>query len=401
MLVLILTSLLQAPPSTDWVVESREGRVSTGRWVGLSGEGLVLEAAGGQLEFERSTILLLHAPGRPEPVLEPRDVVVLATGGPSPDRLVGRLLGGQGDELLFEPGEGLPLSLGLDVIERVLPGVDRPLDRLAALEGLAQDDQIWRRRGDGGLDGVSGVVERLSGDAIVLESNAGALTFRWSEVLAAILANPTLDSLGEVAWPCRVALRGGSSFAAALVGIEDGRITFATRFVPEIVLSLDEVRTILFTHGAGVLPLADGDPLRSFESSDLAPGQAVLFPWRAGLGVAGGLLSVGGSQATTGFGVHATSRLVFAVPEGVSAFRVALGLTDDVLSLPARGSVGFQVLVDGEVRAAGGPVREGDPAARVRIDGLTVGQELELVVDAGGDDEAGDRAAWSDPVFLR
>jgi hypothetical protein len=56
--------------------------------------------------------------------------------------------------------------------------------------------------------------------------------------------------------------------------------------------------------------------------------------------------------------------------------------------------------VGGESRARSELLREGQPPAVLRVEGLSPGERLELLVDDGGDDDAGDRAAWVDGVIL-
>jgi hypothetical protein len=43
---------------------------------------------------------------------------------------------------------------------------------------------------------------------------------------------------------------------------------------------------------------------------------------------------------------------------------------------------------------------EGGEARILRVDGLAGAERIELVVGDGGDDDAGDRAAWFDGVIL-
>jgi len=57
------------------------------------------------------------------------------------------------------------------------------------------------------------------------------------------------------------------------------------------------------------------------------------------------------------------------------------------------------VLVDGKSRADARVTEDGS-AAELRVDGLSEARRLELLVTDGGDDDAGDRAAWADGVLL-
>jgi alpha-galactosidase len=116
--------------------------------------------------------------------------------------------------------------------------------------------------------------------------------------------------------------------------------------------------------------------------------------------VSGRLLSVGGVPRATGVGVHANSTLVYELPSGASRLRVTAGLVDEVVELPATGSVSFEILVDGESRASSGVLHEGQTPVVLRVDELAGHRRLELRVGDGGDDDAGDRAAWVDGVIL-
>ncbi|HZL99943.1 MAG TPA: NPCBM/NEW2 domain-containing protein, partial [Planctomycetota bacterium] len=120
----------------------------------------------------------------------------------------------------------------------------------------------------------------------------------------------------------------------------------------------------------------------------------------ADLSVTGRLLSVGGAPRATGLGVHANARLVFVLPPGAASLRVTGGLADEVGELAADASVRFEVRIDGEVAARSGVLREGQEPVVLRVGGLDGGERLELLVDDGGDDDAGDRAAWVDGVIL-
>jgi hypothetical protein len=313
------------------------------------------------------------------------------------------LAGGDEYGLVLELQPALGLSLPFEVIERVLPWVDRPLDLLAALEGGGFDDRVWRRRDDGGLDGVSGVLLRFQPGQLVLESSLGDLPFALEELLALVLADTAADDRPLSGWPCRVALVGGSVFDAGLVELADGVLALDTSFAGRLQLPADLLQTLLPGPDAERFPrrLSALAPVEVAEWTELAASEDVLYPWRAELGVAGGPLALGGVLAASGLGVHAHSRLVFEVPPGADSFRVTVGLTDDVLALPATGSAGFRLaLADaGGEPLASAVVREGDAPAVLRLDGLRPGGRLELSVDAGGDDEAGDRATWADAVF--
>ena len=398
-------------PATAWV-ELTDGERIAGELValadGVARVALASAAVPGAIRdvpLERLLLYRASAPDAPEQATG-ADVVWLAGppggSGPGSDRLSGSLAGGDDYGVRLALGPQSSLMLSFEHIERILPGVDRPLDLLASLPGGGLDDRVWRRRDDGGLDGVSGVLARFETGSLVLESALGDLPFALGEVLAVVLAETQADGHPLQGWPCRVALAGGSVFSAGLVGLAEAQVTFDTAFAGLLSLPMGELHTLLLGPSADRRPtlLSSLGPVEQTEWSELAAGEDVLFPWRAELGVAGVPLAVGGLSAATGLGVHAHSRLVFEVPPGARVFRAMVGLTDDVRDLPAYGSVSFHIAVDGRPRADSDVLREGDEPAVLRVDGLAPGQRLELLVDAGGDDEAGDRATWADAVFL-
>jgi hypothetical protein len=333
------------------------------------------------------------------------DLLMLASRSGVPgtgDRLWGRLEGGDEFGLVWRLAAGQRLELPFDDVDRLLPGVDRPVDRLLELASSEIDDRLYRRRPDGGLDGVTGVLARMDGRQMVLESALGDLSFEADDVLALVLAATEHPARQLPGWPVRVRLVGGSLFEAALQGVAGGRFRLATQFAEELLLPIRAVSSMLLRVPAegGVQLLADLEPTAVREWSALGGDDAVLYSWRRDLSVSGRPLRVGGALHTTGLGVHANAQLAYEVPAGVDRLRVSVGLIDEVLELPAEASVSFEVRVDGVPVVTTEVLREGQPPLLLRVSGLEAGQTLELLTLDGGDLDAGDRAAWVDGVFL-
>jgi len=315
------------------------------------------------------------------------------------DRLVGRLLGGDAYGVRFQLAGTAPFDVPFESVERVLPHATAALDRLALLAGSATDDRLWRLGKDGAPDSLAGIVQSVDGEEVVFEGALGTLHFAWADVLALVFAP---DPAPEPALPGThvvVRLRDGSRLDAGLLEWRDGRCVLATRFAARLQLPALSIVSLARRDGPVTL-LADLPPVRVEQWPTFGSPQDFLFPWRRDLSVSGQLLSVGGIGRATGIGVHANARLAFLAPAGATALLVSAGLCDEVAALPAAGSVSFEVRVDGRLAAASGLLREGEPGRRLAVAGLHGGETIELLAGDGGDDDAGDRAAWVDGAFV-
>ena len=103
-------------------------------------------------------------------------------------------------------------------------------------------------------------------------------------------------------------------------------------------------------------------------------------------------LTVNGSTFDNGLGTHAPSRVVFARPEGCSAFYADVGLDDEVGD---QGTVVFEVYGDGKLLVTSGLVFATDEPVPLSADVSQVGR-VALVVTPGGDGNAFDHADWAD-----
>ncbi|MGI5149806.1 glycoside hydrolase family 2 TIM barrel-domain containing protein [Plantactinospora sp. CA-294935] len=104
----------------------------------------------------------------------------------------------------------------------------------------------------------------------------------------------------------------------------------------------------------------------------------------------GGPLRIGATTYDKGIGAHAASRIVVDLAGGCSAFRADVGVDDEVDG----GSVGFEVWVDGERRAATGVLTGAAGPERISAD-VTGGQRLELRITDGGNGNGEDHGDWA------
>ena len=404
-LALALPGAVPAGIALEARVELRSGQVHVGTLTAADAGSLTLRTGEQQQSLRLDDVLLLSlapaaadAAGPPAPPGGAPDLVVLA-GTPAGDRLVGRLEGGDEFGVRMALDGAGPVPIAFDEIERLLPRADRPVDRLVALEGAGADDRVWRRKPDGTLDNVSGVVEKLDGEGLVFNGAMGPLRFELSELVAVVLAGDRASTRAPSGRPVVVRLRGGSRLSGGLLELDSERLVLSTRFTERLELPLSALSSLVM-RGPGVALLAELPPVAVEQWPTVGQPADFLFPWHADLSVTGRLLSVAGIPRATGLGVHANTRLAFTLPARASRLRVTGGLCDEVAELPATGSVRFEIRVEGQVVARSEVLREGEEPVVLRVDGLQAGRRLELLVDDGGDDDAGDRAAWVDGVIL-
>lgn len=100
-----------------------------------------------------------------------------------------------------------------------------------------------------------------------------------------------------------------------------------------------------------------------------------------------------------GIGMHAISRISYAVPEGATAFCAVVGLPGSSASCRV-GSVVFELRDESDALLfRTGVVRAGDKPVRIDLH-LHGAKEIALVVTDAGDGIDCDHGTWGDPVFL-
>lgn len=92
-------------------------------------------------------------------------------------------------------------------------------------------------------------------------------------------------------------------------------------------------------------------------------------------------LTIEGVTYSKGLGVHARSQLTYPLDGNCSTFAASVGMDDEVGS---RGSVVFQVFVDGQAAYDSGVLRGSDAARAVNVN-VSGARELRLVVGDAGD----------------
>jgi beta-galactosidase len=143
-------------------------------------------------------------------------------------------------------------------------------------------------------------------------------------------------------------------------------------------------------------PLAHADPAEPIVWRYLNTEMAVSVTqgWqqtRTDLGIGGRPISIGGQRSTKGLGTHAPGEMVFKLDGKHRRFTADVGVDD---AGDSRGSVVFEVLLDGKAAFGSGVMKHGQPAKHVDLD-VTGMNEMRLVVGDAGDGSGGDHADWA------
>jgi alpha-galactosidase len=111
--------------------------------------------------------------------------------------------------------------------------------------------------------------------------------------------------------------------------------------------------------------------------------------------VEGKALSIGGREFAHGVGTHSNSLMLIDLKGGAARFRAMVGIDGEV---EERGSVTFQVWVDGELKGSTGVLRGGDPPEALSVD-LAGAQQMLLCVTDAGDGYEHDHADWANAMI--
>ena len=332
------------------------------------------------------------------PVGDAAEVILL--GG---DRLRGRIAGGRGETLQLELAGGVVLPISIDALASLSVPARIPTGSSATVEAAAEGDVLYRRTG-AGLNRITGAVEEFSEDGLAFHSVLGSRTFAWDEVAALFV-----EAFGEPETTpndrraVSVDLRDGSRVRGRCVRIDSTGCLLRLTGGEEVLLPVASLAEVSVDDGSLAF-LSALEPAEVEEGSPFGDELGMTWPHRMDRSVTGQPLVAAGQLYTRGIGVHAPSRLTWRLDgdgPGWRELRGSCALSDEVERLPARGSVVFRILINGEPRWESGVVRGGDAPLAIPPLSLEGARELTLVVDMATDLHVGDRANWLRMLVVR
>lgn len=335
-------------------------------------------------------------PAAPAEASPDRARVELASG----DRLWGRVEGGGGDDLELRLQGAGTIALSIDHLASLrFDGRLAPGDRAAMAPAEEADRVYWIT--PGGLDWDDGTLVELTAEGVEFDGRIGAKLHRWGDLAGLFLQDLGFDDdPGALGDAVAVDLVDLGRLRGRLVELSPRGCRLALGSGDEVLLPLPTVRG-LYRDDGSVVFVSDLEPRVERDGSPFDDGLGMRWPPVRDRSVTGLPLVVEGRTYARGLGVHAPSRLVYALDGGFRSLRGEVGVDDQVLRLASRGSVEFRVLVDGELRWSSGVVRGGEPARAIAPVDLTGARELVLEVDMASGYHVADRADWLRVLLVR
>jgi len=337
-------------------------------------------------------------PAEAAPSREASARVALVNG----DELRAAVRGGGGETLELELAGGVVVPFEIADLASLRFPERIPADQRFALAAPAEGDRLYRRAG--GLDALDGTLEGFETDGVRFDSVLGQRLIPWSEVAALYIEQlgkeapraPTQDVPVTVEFSS-----GGGRVRGALLALERERCRLRLG-KSEVAFPLSAVAELVVADGRLTF-VSELEPTAEVgRGAPFGDELGMSWPHRMDRSAAGGELRAAGVVHRRGVGLHAPSKLSFALTGGFRALRGRVAIDDSTRTnaAGARGSVIFRVWADGKPLWESPLVRGGDAPLVLPALDLTGKKELVLEADPAGD-FAGDRADWLDLVLVR
>jgi len=262
---------------------------------------------------------------------------------------------------------------------------DLLVDRIAAAAGNSDRIVLANR------DEIAGSITTIQGGKVRVETAVGPLAVDLARVQA-VVYNPALAKrkrpTGLWAW---MGFSDGSRLAATAV--TGGGKSLQVKLSEGLIWNTATKELVFLQPLGGRVTY-----LSALEAKHLhVPYLDLSWPYRIDRNVCGGMLRAAGRLWLQGIGVHSAARLSYALAGQYRSFQAELAIDDQT---QGRGSVGFRVYVDGQLKYASPIVRGGSTPIPVRVD-VSGAKQLDLVVDFADRADELDYADWLDARLVR
>jgi hypothetical protein len=356
--------------------------------------GLLTLATPEQLRLSTKDLVLMKVKDRTS-ILAPEDPLVILSAGDvlavRPDTIDDESLIGRWARFPAWPAIKIPLEMVRGIILEPPAGAaarGRLFDRLFEFD--EPHDAVILRNGDV----LAGEFSSLDEQNLQLETPLGKSAIEHAGILALIF-NPTVASqetlTGEGAL---VSLVDGSRFRVKdLKFSAPDQLSMRTQFGAQLELPLSAVESLRFLGGCATY-LSDFAPVEyKFE-----PYFDLDWPLRRDRSVSGGFLTMRRVEYPKGLGVHSRSTVTYRLAGKFRRFQATIGIDD---SAAGRGSVVFEVLLDGKTAYKSDVLTGTSPAVAIERLDVTGAKIMTLSVDYATDGDILDHADWCDALLIK
>ncbi len=396
LLILIVAGAPGRSKEPVFVLQGADGKDTPGPLVKLAGWSPQVGAAP---RLTPAAWLSLRQAGKSLPEFPADEHLILGNG----DRVPARDVRLEDEKLFFrhkDLGGGAEVSVPLSavvVVWRMAPdGTASPEAlRRRLLQANRARDVVLLRNGDT----LEGTLQAIKGGQVEVEVNKKTVTARWPQVAAVALSSELLDHRPSKGTFARVVLAEGDGSPGGRLTLAEassegkwlvGKTTFSAG------LSVPLARVLLLERGGeDVVDLAGLKPSKY----EYSPYLDEKWSWSPDVTVTGRDLRLGGSVYARGVGMHAPSRLTYALGGAYRRVVAEAGLDDRG---GKEGRVRLRVLIDG--KAAELTKKEiwahADGVLRVSVD-VTGAKELTLDVQGGPDGPVQAVVDWASPRLVK
>ena len=253
--------------------------------------------------------------------------------------------------------------------------VPRYCNRL--LRGKRKRDVVLLRNGDT----IEGTLNGLSAEQVEVEVARKNVVTKWSRVSAVLLSTDLTEKTRPKVAHARLVLSStdrspGGRITVVSPDCDGATFSAKTTFGSLIRVPIERVVS-LESSGSHLVHLSDLTPSKF----TFTPYLDETFAWSADANVLGRDLLLGESTYDKGVGLHADSRISYALDGKYRRFDALVGLDDND---GREGNVRIRVLLDGKpVELGKSEWKRGDKAVRISVE-LSEAKEMTLVVEALG-----------------
>jgi hypothetical protein len=326
------------------------------------------------------------------------DLVMLSRGGPggnsigagpfaaglwSGDRFLGNPKSFSGESLLWDSSSLGTVKIGLGQLAYII----RPAQPVA-VDNPREQDVVQLANGDS----ASGIVGSIDATSVSVQSTGDPAPVPLDSVRAILMSTPHRKS-GTEKRGVRVTLADGSIVTAASIKLTSGTLALSMPDGQSLSAAFKDVTSIEQINGP-ISWLCQRVPSEDVQTPFW--GGDPIWPTRVGLSVEGRPLAFGTRTYSHGIGVHAYSRLSYALDGTYAALRTGYSITGD----SPLADLTVRIKLDGKAAYESSHVRSTSVTDGVVVD-LHDARTLTLEVDYGPAGDVQGRLAWLDPVLMK